>query len=278
MRKRISSLLLVTLISFPTLAQNIQGSYRPKADGEIRKQQVEYTVSEAMGENIVWDFSSMEQPDEDYTVKYTLAETGGNDSIIVGKEQQTRYYYRSDVDSVMLCGYETNLTKVQYDRPELLLKMPLTYGSRHDGLFHGTMSYCEKMFMRICGSYQVEVDGTGSMLLPNGDTLRHVSRVHIRTLTAKRHYPDISTEHELKTYTDSIEPYTDSNIRQVLMTDTLLTETNIYRWYAAGYRYPVMETSETISPESDQRQTTAYYCAPEEQTLMDDGEVEYLLA
>ncbi len=67
--KRISSLLFVTLISLPTLAQNIQGSYRPKADGEIRKQQVEYTVSEAMGENIVWDFSSMEQPDEDYTVK-----------------------------------------------------------------------------------------------------------------------------------------------------------------------------------------------------------------
>ncbi len=37
--KRISSLLFVTLISLPTLAQNIQGSYRPKADGEIRKQQ-----------------------------------------------------------------------------------------------------------------------------------------------------------------------------------------------------------------------------------------------
>ena len=82
-------------LHLPTLAQNIQGSYKPMADGEIRKQQVEYTVSEAMGENIVWDFSSMEQPDEDYTVKYTLAETGGNDSIIVGKEQQTRYYYRS---------------------------------------------------------------------------------------------------------------------------------------------------------------------------------------
>ena len=47
--KRISSLLFVTLISLPTLAQNIQGSYRPQADGEIRKQQVEYTVSEAMG-------------------------------------------------------------------------------------------------------------------------------------------------------------------------------------------------------------------------------------
>ncbi len=64
-------------LHLPTLAQNIQGSYRPKADGEIRKQQVGYTVSEAMGDNIVWDFSGMELPDEDYTVKYTLAERGG---------------------------------------------------------------------------------------------------------------------------------------------------------------------------------------------------------
>ncbi|MBQ7513585.1 MAG: hypothetical protein IJS95_04260, partial [Prevotella sp.] len=220
-------------------AQNLRGSYQPKADGLVKKQQVALSNAKALGQGVVWDFRKMELPDESYTVKYTLAEHG-KDSLIAGTEQCTRYYYRSTADSIMLCGYENNLTKVEYDRPELLLHMPLVHRSRHDGLFHGVAVYCEREFLRVYGFYQVEVDGTGSMLLPSGDTLRHISRVHIRKLTAQQHYPHVMTENELRLYIDSIAPYTSDSIRLHLATDTLLTETNTYCWYAAGYRYPIV--------------------------------------
>ncbi len=274
--KQILIIIALTFLSITTSAQNIQGSYRPKADGQVKKQQVEFQNVEDTGQDVVWDFSRMELPNNKYTVKYALAETGNCDGIVTRTELGTRFYYDSTMDSIMLCGYENNLSKVQYDRPELLLHMPLVYGNRHEGLFHGIESYCEKIFMRVCGSYMVEVDGTGSMLLPSGDTLRNVSRVHIRKLTSQQYFPFIMTERELKVYVDSITPYTSDSIYQHMLTDTLLTETNTYRWYATGYRYPIMECTAIGHQNAQPYYTTACYCSPEEQELTSDEENEWL--
>ena len=278
MRNLFITLFLTATYTIVT-AQNLRGSYQPKADGLVKKQQVEFSNAKALGQGVVWDFSQMELPNEGYNVKYTLAEHDSQDSIIAGTEQRTRYYYRSTADSIMLCGYENNLTKVEYDRPELLLHMPLVYGSRHDGLFHGSAVYCEREFLRVFGSYQVEVDGTGSMLLPSGDTLRHVSRVHIRKLTAQQHYPHVMTGNELKLYIDSIAPYTSDSIRLHLATDTLLTETNTYCWYAAGYRYPIVESIAVGERNAAPDYTVSYYCSPDEQSSDDENEqIRLLLA
>ena len=57
-------------------AQNLRGSYQPKADGLVKKQQVEFSNAKATGQGIVWDFSQMELPNEGYNVKYTLARHG----------------------------------------------------------------------------------------------------------------------------------------------------------------------------------------------------------
>ena len=112
------------LLSSTANAQNIQGSYQPKADGQVSKQQATYTAADTVGQNLVWDLSELELPKRKYTVSYTEEENVKD--VVIGTEQRTRSYYRSAQDSVMLCGYETNLTKVEYDRPELLLHMPLT--------------------------------------------------------------------------------------------------------------------------------------------------------
>ena len=276
MVKHIILFLALAVISITANAQNIQGSYQLRADGQVKKQQVEYLDTKITGENIVWDISAIELPNADYMVKYEMAMPDSCDDIIAATEQRTRSYYRSTADSIMLCGYENNLTKVQYDRPELLLHLPLRFGNRHEGLFHGIMTYCEKMFMRIYGSYLVEVDGTGDLILPSGDTLRHVSRVHIRKLTVQHLYPQIQTEKELKMYVDSVAPFTTDSIRQHLITDSLQTVTNTYRWYATGYRHPILECTSTSLKGSKAYHTSVYYCSPEEQKLVNDEENEQI--
>ena len=125
MRNLFITLFLTATYTIVT-AQNLEGSYQPKADGLVKKQQVELSNAKALGQGVVWDFSEMELPDESYTVKYALAEHDSQDSLIAGTEQRTRYYYRSTADSIMLCGYENNLTKVEYDRPELLRRHAAT--------------------------------------------------------------------------------------------------------------------------------------------------------
>ena len=111
--KQILAIISLAIISNTASAQNIQGSYRPKADGQVNKQKVERLHAEAVGQGVVWDFSETGMLDDKYTVKYDLKEQESTDSIIAGTEQRTRYYYDSTPDSITLCGYENNLTKVE---------------------------------------------------------------------------------------------------------------------------------------------------------------------
>lgn len=243
-------------------AQNTAGIHTLRIDDKVEKQLVEYELNDESDMNMVWDLRDLSDLDEKHKVVYT--DVYNKEQLVAGVENNALAYYEQRNDSLVSWGYENNLTKVEYDSPVLLLKTPLVYGSRHEGLFHGTYAYCERMFARIFGEYQVSVDGTGVMLLPSGDTLRHVSRVHLRELSSLRHYPELSTAKQLRAYADSL-PFNNDSVRMA-MALTPAVERNTYRWYAAGYRYPVLEVVETGT------MSVAYYCPPEEQLALYDEE------
>ena len=269
--KQISIIIALALLTTIANAQNIKGSHQVRANDEVKKQQVEYAAVDSTGQNMVWDLSEVVLPKWTLTADYTAEDS--RKGVVIGTERGTRNYYRSEPAALLLTGFENNLLKVEYDQPELLLRMPLVYGDRHEGQFHGTSAYCEKVFSRTFGTYRVVVDGTGSMLLPSGDTLRHVSRVHSTKLTSARFFPEVQRERMLKTYVDSIKFPADS-IRFGVVNDSLVIETNTYRWYAAGYRYPVLEVIATGYKGEKPWTTEAFYCSPEVQQQIYDSENE----
>ena len=269
--KQISITIALALICTIANAQNISSSHQVRVNDEVKKQQVEYAAVDSTGQNMVWDLSEVVLPKWTLTADYTAEDS--RKGVVIGTERGTRNYYRSEPAALMLTGFENNLLKVDYDQPELLLRMPLVYGDRHEGQFHGTSAYCEKVFSRTFGTYRVVVDGTGSMLLPSGDTLRHVSRVHSTKLTSARFFPEVQRERMLKTVVDSIKFPADS-IRFGVNNDSLVIETNTYRWYAAGYRYPVLEVIATGYKGEKPWTTEAFYCSPEEQLPLNDPENE----
>ncbi len=57
--KQIQTIIALTLLCTTANAQNIQGSYQPKADGLVSKQQVAYTAADTTGQNLVWDLSEL---------------------------------------------------------------------------------------------------------------------------------------------------------------------------------------------------------------------------
>ena len=252
-------------------AQNITGSHQVRVNDEVKKQQVEYVAVDSTGHGMVWDLSEVEFTKWEPTATYTAEDS--RKGAIIGTERSTRYYFESKPEALLLRGFENNLLKVEYDQPEVLLRMPLVYGDRYEGQFHGMSAYCEKVFSRTFGTYRVEVDGTGSMVLPLGDTLRHVSRVHSTKLTSARFFPKVQRERMLKAVVDSIKFPVDS-IRLGVVKDTLVVETNTYRWYAAGYRYPVLEVISTGYKGEKPWTTEAFYCSPEEQLPLNDPENE----
>ena len=266
--KKITILLMLVMVAIPDLAQHPIGSHTYRIDDRIVKQQVALSPDGECRQDMVWDLRDMEELNNGRKVCYT--EVYDKPLQVAGIENSTRHYYEQRGDSLLAWGYENNLTRAEYDRPILLLHTPLVYGSRHEGQFHGTEAYCEKVFSRLFGSYEVTVDGTGMMLLPSGDTLRHVSRVHVRERTAIRHYPHVGTVQELKNYVDSIV-YTADSIR-MQMAQEPLTVTDTYRWYAEGYRYPIIEVVTTDGGDDGDTAYTAYYTAPEEELSLDDEE------
>lgn len=273
--KQILLSIILALTCLQSHAQNIAGIHTLRIGDDITKQLVEYELNDESAMNMVWDLRDLSDLDGKHKVVYT--DVYNKEQLVAGVENNALTYYEQRNDSLVSWGYEDNLTKVEYDCPVLLLKTPLVYGDRHEGLFHGTYAYCERMFARIFGEYQVKVDGTGVMLLPSGDTLRHVSRVHLRELSSLRHYPELSTAKQLRVYADSL-PFNNDSVRMA-MALTPAVERNTYRWYAAGYRYPVLEVVETGQQGGDPT-SVAYYCPPEEQQLYDEenGRVREQLA
>ena len=258
------------LLSEAVNAQAPTGLYMPLPNCKVKKQQVSIPEELTTGQDAVWDFRDLTMSERKFIVKYSE----WNDSIVAETERGTRFYYQSTPTALLLYGYENNTTCVSYDHPELILNLPLEYGKKWQRFFHGTAIHGDKVFMRQFGSSSVEVDGTGVMLLPEGDTLRFVSRVHIQETAVEQHFPMISTAENLRAMTDSISPFTEDSIRQHLVKDSLLTETNIYRWYAVGYRYPIMEMITVGAKGAAPHYTFASYCAPDEQNTIDDSENE----
>ena len=271
--KKVLIAIIFAVATLHGYAQNTVGTFLPRANDEVNRQQVAYVTANEGAEDTVWDFTQLECSGREYPACY--AEEDAYEGLIVGTEFNTRHYYQASTDSLLLRGYENNLTKVEYDRPELLLHLPLTYGERHETLFHGTACYCERLFLRLFGTTSVEVDATGSMLLPSGDTLRHVSRVHIQKLKAEQQYPQLTTRQELKAYVDSLT-FTGDSIRQRMHDGRQLMLTDTYRWYAAGYRYPILESVAYGPQGAEPLQTVTLYCPPEEQHTLYDEDNEQL--
>lgn len=233
----------------------------PRQDDRLIKRQVSYKAPGDSGASILWDFSELQITDEHYELRYdTLHKASW-----VGREHHTMYYYRLRNDTFLLCGYENPTTLFTYRRPEVRLAFPFPYGRGISSYFEGTGQYCYSLNIQIAGKSTVTGDATGGMILPGGDTLRHVLRVHTRKLLFERTSP-VGGQGKQE---DTPFPVMDSDsIDYYLANDSSVSQIDTWTWYAEGYRYPIFETVESISPvrgENSQRFSGSFYYPPDEQ-------------
>lgn len=233
---------------------------------------VNFNIGDA-GDNCSWDYHNMKILNN-FTTEYTSDyERKGVITKIYGN---TRFYYLQDSTSIKNVGYENNNIKVEYDKPQTVLLFPLEYGNKETGFFHGSCIYCESSFGRQFGTYSVEVDGKGMLILPNGKTLDKVYRVHSTTEICKIIYEDIHTQAKLKECIDSIRSFTNDSINEFISnSNNLSRHIETYEWYANGYRYPIIKVVVFGKGKKIGNKILAYYCAPEEQEkLYDTGNEE----
>ncbi|WP_455585551.1 T9SS type A sorting domain-containing protein [Bacteroides sp.] len=245
----------------------------PRSDDHLQKQEVSYKAPGEKGVGIVWDFSELESISENYELKYKSFHT--NSDTIVGIEHSTMYYYQLSGDSLILSGYENPTTLIRYTKPETLLLFPFPYGRSFTDYFAGKGYYCNRLGIELYGKSVVTADAMGTLVIPGGDTLRHVLRVHTLKKIVEEMKPiPANNKADMKI---SSKAFSKDSIEWHLAYDSLHLELNIWHWYVEGYRYPVFESVSSVICRSDERRShfsVSFYYPPHEQYYDLDNDFE----
>ena len=144
------------------------------------------------------------------------------------------HHFSIDNGSLLLMRSENNQMSIDYDLSEIVIPQSFSYGDCISGLFHGTGTYCDKLRVLTCGQYSLSADALGDLLTLENDTIHNVMRISTTRLRYTEFMPF------------NIQPsvygiFTNDSIRMCLAKDSMTVEENYCRWYANGYRYPILE-------------------------------------
>jgi hypothetical protein len=190
------------------------------------------------GTDATWDFNQLQVNGEEHEVHYlaTLRST------LTGMGEKSMHYYRVSGDTLLVNGYEDSKRLIRLEKPEEVMLFPMKYGDERTGWFYGKGMYCDRLELDIAGLTYTKADGTGTLVLPENDTLRNVLRVYTAKITLTDSRP-LAPGFDLDAPVETPPDYNELLLRLEL--DTVHTLTESYRWYAEGSRYPVLE-KETV--------------------------------
>lgn len=240
--------------------QQINQSSNHYRNGDmLEKRQVKVEGFDLNSKNGVWSLEDAELSKKSFSTEYTAE----GDTMMM-QERGNRTYFHLENGLVSIIGSENAQELISYDMPETWLKFPMQPGDSISGYFNGTGKYCDHLFMRRFGTYKTKADAVGKLVLPESDTLRNVIRLH-----TERYVGTIVTP--IDTIKTDIPVFTVDSIVTHLIPDTAKIREDFYRWYAAGYRYPILEAT-TLSYGNTTLSQEIYYFAPEtqEQLALDE--------
>ena len=233
-----------------------------RPDDVTRVEIAEYAEYTENGADALWSLSEINFVGEQFETYYAQA-TEPEDSMHFIMSASANNYRTTELNGNVLYNVMADHfdKHVVYDVPEVLINFPAQYGSMMQGIFKGDGTYCDQLYIRQFGSYNTQVDGEGSLVLPDGDTLRHVLLLSTERTTwmLAKHLTDIYQGR------DSFPVFNNDSIIAYMTAETPEMITKEKRWYAPGYRYPVFETirHETAGGETIFQQ--AYYYSPHAQ-------------
>lgn len=258
--------LLAAIISIQLYAQSTLSSSSnvPRPRDHLIKRQVVYKNPGNRGTQILWDFSKQDILNDDYELSYTSL--GISSDTLIGTEHDTMYYYSMKGDSLLSLGYENSTTLINYRKPETLFVYPFMYGCSFTDYFDGMGYYCNRLGIHVQGKSTIIADAIGALILPGGDTLQNVLRVHTQKKMTEQTKPIVGNIiFQKDTFPFAVKR---DSIEWHLSKDSTYLQLDIWRWYADGYRYPIFESIESSVyrlGKKHQYFTTSFYYPPYEQ-------------
>ncbi|MFC2137900.1 T9SS type A sorting domain-containing protein [Bacteroidota bacterium] len=215
-------IILITSVAFGIFAllqakswQMTYNSHGLIAD-EINSMKLTKYVNPGMGGfNQVWDFTNLHvTKDFEGTIENSVYSKNYNEMLstnVVLKEFSNQFYFKGDENSLELYGVAVKDKLIyKYNKPFVKMQYPFGYGDSFSGTYGGEY-LTNNVTGNIDGTYSVEADGYGTLLLPNNLTVENVLRVK-------------TTRNYIKTVNKR-----DYNISIVT-----------YRWYSENERFPLL--------------------------------------
>ncbi len=223
--KRIASMSIFSLfVLSAAIAQPVLNFDRHalKADEDNPMSYCEYEEAGISGANITWNFSDLQ-----FTRSFTgyLKNSAATKIGVTFSEANTeltefdsKFYFRVDQNKIEQYGYASTDGRMQtrYDIPFIKMKFPFSYGDFFSGSFSGKTYFSGIERGDMTGTYSVEADAFGTLILP-GNTLYENT---LRIRTEKR--------------------YSSTYQNQVSQEMSVIT----YRWYNESHRYPLLVLTE----------------------------------
>lgn len=214
-------LALTLLVSFALASQAgkwkmTQNKHGLLADNTNKMKLTKYVSPGMAGNNIIWDFSELQitKNFEGYVNKAAYEKSYSDVTSspdVVLKEFKNQFYFKNTKNQLELHSVAVNdKVIINYDKPFIKMKYPFGYGDSFTGTYNGEY-YSGKLTGQINGTYSVEADGFGTLILPDGVTVEDALRVKT-----------------VRYYTKTI------NNR------TYDTEVTTYRWYDKDVRFPIL--------------------------------------
>ena len=202
----------------------------------------------------------------DYTV-VNFEDARGN---MVTGENNTLVQRHFSGDSLLETGYENPNQRVCYLEPLLVMKFPMELGMEYQSEFTGRGAKDDRIASLHYGNVTTSIDAFGDLVLPGGDTLTSIVRVHETKVERINYEP-------LTGLFDITAPVDRDSLEKLDAPDDLIT-TDTYLWYEEGYRYPVFETVQSYRILKDKtlplREATYVYAPYEQEFLKKDPENE----
>lgn len=253
--------IIITIAVCTTLySQQInQLNNRYRSYDVLEKKQVSVKGFDLNSKNGIWSLEDAELSEGTYNAEYST-----ESDTLIAVERGDRTYFSQDRGTVSIIGSENFMELISYNIPETWLRFPMQLGDSVCGYFNGSGPYCERFFMRRYGTYKTKADAAGTLVLPKGDSLRNVIRLH-----TERYVGTITVP--IDTMEKKVPVFTVDSIVRLLVPDTAKVREDVYRWYAEGYRYPILE-AKTLSYCDSMLTEEMYYCPPEiqEQLPLDE--------
>ena len=238
-----------------------------RSGDELIKQQVDYKDPGRSGDNVIWDFGKLKSVNDEYSLVYSspvLQESSyyvmgydtiqykdtDQNSLIIGTEHNTMYYYQLKGNQLLLLGHENPTNLLHYTQPVVTATYPTNYKQSQTNSYQSEGIYSGKIPFDTKGTITTLADAYGAIILPSGDTLSHVLR--------------IKTVQSISEIIRSIDP---------AMNDSLEMVVESYKWYSKGYRYPIFETIRAINTTdtlNTQEYQTAFFFPPQEHLYLDN--------